>query len=546
MKHANIRVPLLTMGIFFFFLILFAFLNVHNHKFNFSNYQTLNTGWSSGSILIETLPYDFDTPKNEFIGISNILPQDFAKPQTILIRSSLQDLIVKLDGVVIYEHIHEQIGIMNSYASLYHMIEIPADSVGLTLEILSSSPYQSMSGRMNNIVYGTTAEINYYLVTTFGLRFFVGLIVVFVGILLVIINMVAFGKISESSSLMGMVAFFLGLWILAESRILQFFIGQSLVIGSLAYLSLAFIPIAISYYIKQYVLLERKKLMNVFVITYVINSIFVIIAHTTGLLDFFESVIITQILILVGIVIVIPLLWIHAKKQESKDMHQFVYLVLFIATIGILELGNFLLNNFDQTSVFAVVGIGVLMIYLLTTYIKDILNKIKQGYEKDIYQRLAYLDPLTKAKNRLAFNEQIKKIFENQEELNKLAMIYFDLNELKKINDSEGHLEGDQALIEIYDRIHHIYGAFGDVYRIGGDEFVFMSTLIEQAQLINLNTMFDHYMIDKNSSSKYNLMISYGITFYDETSDKTPKDIITRADRAMYDNKPYYVRTSSK
>ncbi|HOI46988.1 MAG TPA: GGDEF domain-containing protein [Bacilli bacterium] len=547
MKQSNLKIPIITMGIFFLILTFFSLLNVHNHKFDFSDYQFLNEDWTHGTQTIEKLPIDLDAPVGEFVSISKALPEDFNKTKTILIRTSLQDIIVKLDDVIIYEHIHEEIGQISSYASLYHMVSIPAHSSGKTLEISTSSPYEAMSGRMNAIVYGTTAELNYYLITTFGLRFLIGLVALLVGILLVVISIIAFGKVSEASSLMGMVAFFLGLWILAESRILQFVIGQSLIIGSLAYLSLIFIPLAISYYIQNYVLIEYKKtIMRGLVILYCLNGVFVIASHLTGFMDFFETVVVTQALIVLGILVVTPLLWKYIKKQESKDVKKYIYMGAFIALIGILELINFLFDNYDQTSVYVVAGLGLIMIYQLISYVKNILKKIRQGYEKEIYERLAYLDPLTKAKNRLAFNEQIKRLFENPEELNKLAIIYFDLNELKKINDTEGHLEGDKALIEIYDRINHIYGAFGDVYRIGGDEFVFMSTLIEQAQLINLNTMFDQYMIDKNNSSKYNLMISYGITFYDETSDKTPKDIITRADRAMYDNKPYYVRTSSK
>ena len=88
--------------------------------------------------------------------------------------------------------------------------------------------------------------------------------------------------------------------------------------------------------------------------------------------------------------------------------------------------------------------------------------KLKQ-YSSDL-QELAYTDPLTKAHNRHWLNEQ--DLTENE-----YYISVVDLNGLKAINDTQGHLAGDNAIKELAEFLK----GFGEVIRMGGDEFVVLS-----------------------------------------------------------------------
>ncbi len=536
MKRHNILLPLIIFGSFIMILLTYAVISEHTLYFDFSHYQRLNTQWTQNGQVIDELPIDLLTPANQEITISNVLSNDFYEPQLLLIRSSLQNLEVRLDGTLIYSHYHDPIGAMNTYASVWHIVPLPAESDGSILSITTVSPYPSMSGRFNQIIYGSEGEINHYLLTTYGFRLIVGLIVMAIGVLLVFINMMAFRRFSESATLLGISVFFLGSWITAESRLLQFFIGDTLFIGSLAYLSLGFLPLAVAIYVKKYLLTNHKKYYQFYIDLVIFNLFFIFITHATGWLDYFESIIFTHVILITGIILTSLFIAIdlRSKLRNNKDV---LGVLIFFLIIGVLELINFLFGDFDYISIFATIGIGILMVYILVRYIKSILSKIKQGYEKDIYHKLAYLDPLTKLYNRLAFNERLEEIFHNQDELNKLMLIYFDMDDLKKINDENGHLEGDQALIDVSQRLQHCYQSYGDVYRIGGDEFVFIGTQLPKEAYIPINDSFDKFMMESNHTSRYRLRISYGVTFFDPNLDRDPKDILSRADHEMYRHK---------
>lgn len=52
-----------------------------------------------------------------------------------------------------------------------------------------------------------------------------------------------------------------------------------------------------------------------------------------------------------------------------------------------------------------------------------------------------------------------------------LQLILFDLDDLKKINDTHGHAVGDEAIKKAFDILNEIFKDYGECYRIGGDEF---------------------------------------------------------------------------
>ena len=70
-------------------------------------------------------------------------------------------------------------------------------------------------------------------------------------------------------------------------------------------------------------------------------------------------------------------------------------------------------------------------------------------------------------------------------------MVILDINGLKIVNDTFGHREGDQLIVQGARLIKETLGQLGEIFRIGGDEFVVLSTNIEpyfiQVELDTLN-----------------------------------------------------------
>ncbi|MEB3283180.1 MAG: EAL domain-containing protein [Lyngbya sp.] len=110
--------------------------------------------------------------------------------------------------------------------------------------------------------------------------------------------------------------------------------------------------------------------------------------------------------------------------------------------------------------------------------IRDITDR-KQVEAQLIYE--ASHDALTHLPNRSFFNEQLRKALQRskQEPNYQFALLFLDLDRFKVINDSLGHLIGDQLLIEIARRLEACITPHDTIARLGGDEF---TVLLENIQ----------------------------------------------------------------
>ena len=102
----------------------------------------------------------------------------------------------------------------------------------------------------------------------------------------------------------------------------------------------------------------------------------------------------------------------------------------------------------------------------------DITEKLRQ--ERTL-RKLAYHDPLTELHNRAAFLEMFEHALSHaQRSGRRLALLYLDLDRFKKINDTLGHVVGDQVLEESARRLRQALRSDDEVARLGGDEFIIM------------------------------------------------------------------------
>lgn len=106
-------------------------------------------------------------------------------------------------------------------------------------------------------------------------------------------------------------------------------------------------------------------------------------------------------------------------------------------------------------------------------------------HDRDI-RRVAYSDALTGLANRLAFRESLEqRLRELHGASCQLALLFADLDDFKRVNDTLGHEAGDEVLLQVATRIEQavqsIEGAEALVARFGGDEFVILLQARESA-----------------------------------------------------------------
>ncbi|MUL10066.1 EAL domain-containing protein [Aliivibrio fischeri] len=156
---------------------------------------------------------------------------------------------------------------------------------------------------------------------------------------------------------------------------------------------------------------------------------------------------------------------------------------------------------------------------------------------KNKMQHMALHDSLTQLPNRFMLEskieEEIVKVKENQK---KLALMFVDLDNFKKVNDHYGHDVGDMLLKKISARFTHIIKDNNMVARFGGDEFIFFFSNLnskEEAEIAvnKIQNIFNDEMII--CGKEITTGCSIGIAMYPDDADNS-SDLIGKADIALF------------
>jgi diguanylate cyclase (GGDEF)-like protein/PAS domain S-box-containing protein len=155
-------------------------------------------------------------------------------------------------------------------------------------------------------------------------------------------------------------------------------------------------------------------------------------------------------------------------------------------------------------------------------------------------QSLSLVDELTGLYNRrgfLAVTEQYLESFQRSD--NGLVVLYADLDGLKGINDSLGHLEGDRALVRTAEILKEAFRSSDIIARLGGDEFVLLATVgaDESAESLTERLQQKIDLANAQRNRPYDLSISIGVAHYDPDEACTIEELMGRADRVMYEEK---------
>ncbi len=151
---------------------------------------------------------------------------------------------------------------------------------------------------------------------------------------------------------------------------------------------------------------------------------------------------------------------------------------------------------------------------------------------------LAYRDSMTGVKNKTAYDEMAKKIEEKMRtEQPEFAVIVFDINGLKQVNDNFGHDFGDILIIDCSKLICKSFKR-SPVYRIGGDEFV---VILENDDLEHYQERLEDFQreieeANRTSNVGFKISIARGIAIYNSGTDLVFANVFKRAAEAMYQN----------
>lgn len=157
------------------------------------------------------------------------------------------------------------------------------------------------------------------------------------------------------------------------------------------------------------------------------------------------------------------------------------------------------------------------------------------GYVIDL-ERSSYVDDMTGAFTR----PYLRKLFEEWAEARRrIALFYFDLDNFKYMNDTEGHEFGDQVLRSVARQVRDLIGDRGSLIRLGGDEFaVLWADCSSKGEAMGVANELLNVFSTPISVGGHELKVtaSMGVSIYPDYS-KSLRDLLNHADSAMYDVK---------
>jgi len=179
--------------------------------------------------------------------------------------------------------------------------------------------------------------------------------------------------------------------------------------------------------------------------------------------------------------------------------------------------------------------VGIVGTYMDITNKKNDERNLK--LQRDALEYQAYHDTLTGLPNRLLFLDRLNQsIHKTQRSRKKIAILFIDMDRFKEINDSLGHVSGDEAIKNVALRLKTQIRKADTIARFGGDEFtVILDDIDNSMNVVNIVKKLMQSMNKPFNINKHTIYItlSIGISIYPDDTD-TADNLLKNADAAMY------------
>lgn len=453
---------------------------------------------------------------------------------TLLFYTNHQEVFIYSFGELIYSLECAASPFAGTPGAKWNMITLPADTKAL--EIHLTQMYPQLSKQVPVFELGNA--INMYREVLDGAAFelLLSCAIIVVGFALFLYWILVFGKakIQREILYLGLFAIIFGIWNFGETKFVVFMFENRAFFSYLAFTCLMTMCLPAIYFIKEFLEVEDTRVYKIFSAYIIGETIVCQVLHLTGIAGVKETANYTMVSI---VLIMVYLLYgiikgLLAKKSTKKIIVNIVGL-LILAVTAVIDIGSYYINVLTAEKV-AKVGFLIYAVLLGIETTRVARERLQERQKMELLKEMAVKDMLTNCFNRNAFAEDCSAITD----LTGVQIIGFDLNDLKKCNDTKGHKAGDTYIKDAAEVICKQFGHFGKVYRVGGDEFCILTRNVKEADLENAKALLQlavtHYKLEHPNSG---FGIACGYAVYDAELDMDIEAIRHRADISMYENK---------
>ena len=340
-------------------------------------------------------------------------------------------------------------------------------------------------------------------------------------------------NLKKDALFFGVFAIIMGAWNFCETSLSSLFLTNRMVVSMGVYMLIMLMIIPFIGFARSHLNLPGKRFANAICMLSILNFYINMGLQLFGILDLRETVRQTHVLMCLAVgYILYGILYRIWKDGWNRRVVWDLFGIAMLAFSFYVDL-NAYNSGAGHTDKIGYLGFFYYICLLTMEVVEESVKAMDDSHKAQIYREMALKDMLTALYNRNAYDQWI----DTGEIEEGTGVITFDLNNLKKCNDTLGHKAGDTYIQHAAEMIRNVFEKVGRCYRIGGDEFCVIVEKTKESFLDDKLQEFKKLQNAYNDTAKFPIQIAHGYAIYHSFIDKNIEATRCRADAIMYENK---------
>ncbi|MGN0406582.1 MAG: GGDEF domain-containing protein [Bariatricus sp.] len=473
---------------------------------------------------------DEDTP----IGIKKeytwILDKSLVNDNCLAFYIVHQYAEVYIDDELVYSLFPKKSNVIGkTSANNYIVIPLYDTDVGKEVRVEIIPVYRSVLNRPVNFFIGSEHQIYLHRLKQDLPTLILCMTAIVVGVILIVLAFIQYHRKETQTNqiYLGMFSVIVGMWKITDTRFSPFlFSKNTLVLSYITLMMLVLAPVAMMLFLQGEFKLKDRRVFNIVECGAVGTGFVVLALQILNIMDLRESLYAIHIMLVICIAAIVYMIACEWKKKRDNIKVKAALGCLSICVVGaFVDLIFYYVRGSSSGILYTLAA------FILYAVVAGIMSNRELGLR-------ANLDLHTGLYNK----SRCRELFETESIVReKCAVVMFDLNHLKRVNDTMGHEEGDRLIRGFAEILKNNFPSKAFVARYGGDEFVAVvkvrnSRSVEEI-LKGIREEVIHYN-ERTDGAEISYAVGYAVST--EYSGMKLQELLEIADQNMYQDKKKY------
>jgi diguanylate cyclase (GGDEF) domain len=475
--------------------------------------------------------------RNEYVLRIGEVPKD----NTSLVFYTLhQEVEVFVEGELVYQlRPFPKNPFGRTPGSNWNWLPVYQSDAGKEIRIVLTPAYENTADIVPEFYLGSRIDIWGKLLMRSTLPFLMSVTAMIIGLGFVVFTLYNYHNPDADRSLLmlGIFSFVIGMWKLSDMEAMVLACPFSLPLAYLPFVMLLLTVVPFVQYVRELFSTKGSVLWDIPCVASMVVMGLSVVLQIFGIADLRQTVWMLHIVMVGLVAVMVGMLAYELRKVGWNSRLKVLVVCLTFCMAGyIVDVAVYYMSNGASMMVLGMCGFLIYIVVLGIRSVQDMRKLINIGIQARHYEQMAYHDQLTGLYNRTAYAADTGVEDFSPEQY---IVVMFDLNDLKKCNDTRGHEKGDRYIVTSAKMIQDTFGDLGKCYRMGGDEFC---VLLKSVTLSECKKRVQHLkeIVDRcnrREPEEFPIRIACGYELYDKRIDYDLGDTLRRADKMMYHEK---------